>query len=98
MTGAWRCRLSLASRILCQGSMFVRSSSAIPIHCCCSAEGWIARPDFGFRRKFRTLPKNSYFTKIFMLYDFHTLPKNSYFTEIFVLEGKFRTPDVQVLR
>ena len=35
---------------------------------------------------------------IFILYQkIRTLPKNSYFTEIFVLDGKFRTPDVQVL-
>ena len=59
---------------------------------------------FGKVRKFQkiTLPKNSYFAEIFILYDFilyqkiRTLPKNSYFTEIFVLDGKFRTPDVQV--
>ena len=47
-------------------------------------------------RKFRTLLKYSYFM-IFTLYQkIRTLPKNSYFTEIFVLDGKFRTPDVQV--
>ena len=35
---------------------------------------------------------------IFILYQkIRTLPKNSYFTEIFILDGKFRTPDVQVL-
>ena len=34
---------------------------------------------------------DSHFTK------FCILPKNSYFIQIFVLDGKFRTPDVQVL-
>ena len=48
-------------------------------------------------QKIRTLPKYSYFM-IFILYQkIRTLPKISYFTEIFVLDGKFRTPDVQVL-
>ena len=42
-------------------------------------------------RNFRTLRKNSDFTKKFILYDFHTLPKNSYFTEIFILHWKFCT-------
>ena len=48
---------------------------------------------FGKVQNFRTIRT---LLKIFILYDFHTLPKNSYFTEIFVLDGKFRTPDVQV--
>ena len=35
---------------------------------------------------------------IFILYqEIRAFPKNSYFTEIFVLDGKFRSPDVQVL-
>ena len=48
-------------------------------------------------RKFCILPKNSYYAEIFIHYDFYTLPKNLYFTKKFVLDGKFRTPDVQVL-
>ena len=49
-------------------------------------------------QKFCTLPKNSYFAEILILYQkFVLYQKNSYFTEIFLLDGKFRTPDVQVL-
>ena len=45
-----------------------------------------------------TLPKNSYSTKKFILYQkIQTLPKNSDFTENFVLYQKIRTPDEQVL-
>ena len=57
---------------------------------------------FGKVRNFRTLRKNSYFIKKFILYDFHTLskirtwPKYSYFTENFVPYQKIRTPDEQV--
>ena len=46
---------------------------------------------FGQVRNFRTLWKNSYFTKKFILYNFHTLPKNLYFIEIFILYWKFHT-------
>ena len=45
---------------------------------------------FGKVRNFRTLQKNSDFTKKFILYDFHTSPKNSYFM-IFILYQKIRT-------
>ena len=33
-------------------------------------------------RKFHTWPKNSYFTEIFILYDFHTLPKKILYQKI----------------
>ena len=46
---------------------------------------------FGKARKFRTLRKNLYFTKKFILYNFRTLPRNSCFTEIFILYWKFHT-------
>ena len=47
---------------------------------------------FGQVRNFRSLLKNLYVTKKFILYQkIHTLPKNSYFTEIFILYQKFRT-------
>ena len=64
---------------------------------------------FGKVRNFRTLRKNSYFTKKFILYDFsyftkksvlyqkiRTLLKYSYFTESFPLYQKICTLDEQV--